>query len=144
MGKHPQNRFRRLVIVGSTDKKQHQPGPRWWGPRRTGGARINQETQTNQASRAQFRALRMAVMPTLSRGLWLVVIAWLVNFVRGYFVTRKRPERGAVVLPFRRSAAMAPHFHPPLVEEGFVSKKANGSVRWNSDREVAPLEGGRG
>jgi hypothetical protein len=143
MGKHPQNRFRKLVIVGSTDKKQHQPGPRWWGPRRTGGG-LNQETQTNQATREHFRSLRMAVMPTLSRGLWIEVMAWIVNFVRVYFVTRKRPERGAIVLPFRRSAAMASRFYRPPVEEGFVSKKANGSVRWNSDREVAPLEGGRG
>jgi hypothetical protein len=86
----------------------------------------------------------MAVMPTLSRGLWLEVIAWIVNFVRAYFVTRKRPEGGAVVLPFRRNAAMAPRFYRPVVEEGFVSKKANGSVRWNSDRKVAPVEGGRG
>jgi hypothetical protein len=142
MGKHPQNRFRRLVIVGSTDKKQRQPGPRWWGPRRPGSAGLNQEAQTNQATRAQFRSLRMAVMPTLSRGLWIEVMTWIVNFVRAYFVTRKRPERGAVVLPFRRNAAMAPRFYQPLVEEGFVSKKANGSVRWDSDR--TPVEGGRG
>ena len=144
MGKHPQNRFRRLVIVGSTDKKQHQPGPRWWGPRRTGGARLNQETQTNQATRAQFRSLRMAVMPTLSRGLWLEVVAWIVNFVRAYFVTRKKSERGAVVLPFRRTGAMASGFYRPPVQHKFVSKKANGSVGWNNDRGVAPVEGGRG
>ena len=144
MGKHPQNRFRRLVIVGSTDNKQHQPGPRWWGPRRTASAGLNQKSQTNQETRAQFRSLRMAVMPTLSRGLWLEVMAWIVNFVRAYFFTRRRPERGAVVLPFRRNAAMAPRFYRPVEQEEFVSKKANGSVRWNSDREVAPLEGGRG
>jgi hypothetical protein len=142
MGKHPQNRFRKLVIVGSTDKKQHQPGPRWWGPKRASSAGLNQETQTD--TRAQFRSLRMAVMPTLSRGLWLEVMAWIVNFVRAYFFTRRRPERGAVVLPFRRNAAMAPRFYRPVEQEEFVSKKANGSVRWNSDREVAPLEGGRG
>jgi hypothetical protein len=142
MGKHPQNRFRRLVIVGSTDKKQCQPGPRWWGPRRPSSAGLNQEAQTNQATRAQFRSLRMAVMPTLSRGLWIEVMTWIVNFVRSYFVPRTRPERGAVVLPFRRNAAMALRFYRPRVEEGFASKKANGSVRWNSDR--TPLEGGRG
>ena len=141
MGKHPQNRFRKLVIVGSTNKKQHQPGPRWWGPRRAG---LNQETPTDHSTRAQFRSLRMAVMPTLSRGLWLEVVAWIVNFVRAYFFTRRKRERSAVVLPFRRNAAMAPRFYRPPVEEEFVSKKANGSVRWHSDREVAPLEGGRG
>jgi hypothetical protein len=84
----------------------------------------------------------MAVMPTLSRGLWIEVMTWIVNFVRAYFFTRKRSERGAVVLPFRRNGVMAPRFYQPLVEEGFVSKKANGSVRWESDR--APVEGGRG
>src|ERR1700728_3027346 len=119
MGKHPQNRFRKLVIVGSNNKKQHRPGPRWWGPRRTGRAGLNQEAQTNRVTRAQFRSLRMAVMPTLSRGLWLEAMAWIVNFVRSYFVARRRPERGAVVLPFRRSAAMASGFYRPLVEEGF-------------------------
>jgi hypothetical protein len=144
MGKHPQNRFRRLVIVGSTDNKQHQPGPRWWGPRRAGSISLNQPTQADQATRAQFRSLRMAVMPTLSRGLWLEVVAWIVNFVRAYFVIRRKPERGAVVLPFRRNAAIAPRFYQPPVQEEFVSKKANGSVRWHSDREVAPREGGRG
>ena len=86
----------------------------------------------------------MAVMPTLSRGMWIEAMTWIVNFVRAYFLTRKRSERGAVVLPFRRNAAMAPRFYRPPVEEEFVSKKANGSVRWHSDREVAPLEGGRG
>jgi hypothetical protein len=86
----------------------------------------------------------MAVMPTLSRGLWLVVVAWIVNFVRAYFFTRKKSERGAVVLPFRRTGAMASGFDRPPVQQEFVSKKANGSVGWNSDRGVAPVEGGRG
>jgi hypothetical protein len=143
MGKHPQNRFRKLVIVGSTNKKQHQPGPRWWGPRRA-GVGLNQETQTDYTARAQFRSLRMAVMPTLSRGLWLEGVAWIVNFVRAYFITRKKSERGAVVLPFRRTGAMASGFYRPPVQHEFVSKKANGSVGWNSDRGVAPVEGGRG
>jgi hypothetical protein len=81
----------------------------------------------------------MAVMPTLSRGLWLEAMAWVANFVRGYFVARPKRQRGAVVLSFRRRA-----FRRPWAEEDFVSKKASGSVCWSSDREVAPQEGGRG
>jgi hypothetical protein len=135
MGKHPQNRFRRLVVVGPTNKEQRQ---RAAAPR-PGGLNPNQATQTSQTTRAQFKALRMAVMPTLSRGLWLEAMAWIVNFVRGYFVARPKRRRGAVVLSFRRQG-----FRRPWAEEGFVSKKASGSVCWSSDREVAPQEGGRG
>ena len=53
MGKHPQNRFRRLVIVGPTDKNRGstRAGPRWWGPRRpTAVIGINQEPQTTQGA----------------------------------------------------------------------------------------------
>jgi hypothetical protein len=149
MSKHPQNRFRRLAIVGPTEKKPlPQPaGQRWWGPRRPSAVRLNAESQNAQA-REQFRSIRMAVMPTLSRGMWLEAMAsigrWIADFVRSYFVTRKDRERSAVVLSFRRRASLASGFRRPVLEEGFVSKKANGSVRWNSDREVAPQEGGRG
>ncbi len=133
MSKHPQNRVRRLVIVGPTDKKKrpHSSGPRWWGPQRPGVVGINQESQTTQA---QFRSLRMAVMPTLSRGMWREALAWIWNFVRSYFAPPVERKRGAVVLSFRRVAA----------KEAFVTKKASGSVRWNNDREAAPQEGGRG
>lgn len=138
MGKHPQNRFRRLAIVGPADKKpQQQPaGPRWWGPQRRSGINLNHSAQI---TKAQFRSIRMAVMPTLSRGMWFEAMAWIANFVRGYFVTRKERRRGAVVLSFRR-----PGFRRPVTGEAFVTKKASGSVCWNSDREVAPQEGGRG
>ena len=133
MSKHPQNRFRRLVIVGPTDKEPrlHSSGPRWWGPRRPKAVRINQESQTTQA---QFRSLRMAVMPTLSRGMWFEALAWIWNFVRSYFAHPAERKRGAVVLSFRRAAA----------KDVFVTKKASGSVCWNNDREAAPQEGGRG
>jgi hypothetical protein len=133
MSKHPQNRFRRLVIVGPTDKEPgpHSSGPRWWGPQRPKAVRINQEPQTTQA---KFRSLRMAVMPTLSRGMWFEALAWIWNFVRSYFARPAERKRGAVVLSFRRAAA----------KDAFVTKKASGSVCWNNDREAAPQEGGRG
>jgi hypothetical protein len=141
MGKHPQNRFRRLVVVGSTNKEQRRQAaePRWWGPPRAGGLDPKQATQTMQVTRAQLKALRMAVMPTFSRGLWLEAMAWIVNFVRGYFVARPKRRRRAVVLSFRRQG-----FRRPWAEETFVSKKASGSVCWSGDHDVAPQEGGRG
>jgi hypothetical protein len=124
MGKHPQDRFRRLAIVRpANNRRRQQPEPRW-----TACAAFDRTTQRN------FRSLRMAVMPTVSRGLWVEALAWIWNFLRTYFVTgRKRKRRSAVVLSFRRQAG-----------RDFVIKKASGSVRWNSDREVAPQEGGRG
>jgi hypothetical protein len=133
MSKHPQNRFRRLAVVGSTDKKNrpHSSGPRWWGPQRPSAVRSNQESQTTQA---QFRTLRMAVMPTLSRGMWREALAWIWNFIRSYFARPAERKHGAVVLSFRRAAA----------REAFVTKKASGSVCWKNDREAAPQEGGRG
>ena len=133
MSKHPQNRFRRLVIVGPTDHKDrpNSSGPNWWGPQRPRAVRINQESRNTQA---QFRSLRMAVMPTLSRGMWREALAWIWNFVRSYFAPPAERKRGAVVLSFRRAAA----------REAFVTKKASGSVCWNNDREAAPQEGGRG
>ena len=53
-------------------------------------------------------------------------------------------KRGAVILSFRRPGVFAPGFGRPKTEEAFVSKKANGSVRWENGHEVAPQEGGRG
>ena len=133
MSKHPQNRFRRLVIVGPTDKepRPRSSGSRWWGPQRPKAVRNNQEPQTTQA---QFRTLRMAVMPTLSRGMWFEALAWIWSFVRSYFARPAERKRGAVVLSFRRAAA----------KDAFVTKKASRSVCWNNDREAAPQEGGRG
>jgi hypothetical protein len=138
MSKHPQNRFRRLVIVGPTDNKNrpNSGAPRWWGPQRPKLVhpelvRISQESDTTQA---QFRSLRMAVMPTLSRGMWREALAWIWSFVRSYFASPAERKHGAVVLSFRRAAA----------RDAFVTKKASGSVCWNNDREAAPQEGGRG
>ena|ERR1700760_2801929 len=133
MSKHPQNRFRRLVVVGPTDKKS-QPlasAPRWWGPERPRAVGTNQKSPNTQA---QFRSLRMAVMPTLSRGMWFEALAWIWSFVRSYFSRPAERKRSGVVLSFRRAAA----------REAFVTKKASGSVCWNNDREAAPREGGRG
>ena len=124
MGKHPQDRFRRLAIVAPVDNKRRQrPKSRWLA-----------DSAFDRTTQKKFRPARMAVMPTLSRGLWIEVLAWMWNFLRSYFAAgKKRKRRGAVVLSFRREAG-----------RDFVTKKASGSVRWNSDHEVAPQEGGRG
>src|SRR4051794_7144571 len=129
MSKHPQNRFSGLVVMGPTDNKNrpHSSGPRWWGPQRPKIVRTNQETQ---AAQAQFRSLRMAVMPTLSRGMWRVALVWMWNLLRSYFAPPAERKRSAVVLSFRRTAA----------KDAFATKKASGSVCWNDDREAAPQE----
>ena len=76
----------------------------------------------------------MAVLPTLSRGMWFEALAWIWNHVCSYFARPVERKRAAVVLSFRRGAA----------KDAFVTKKASGSVCWNNDREAAPQEGGRG
>jgi hypothetical protein len=137
MNKHQQERFPRLAIVGPTDRKPRQKtaGLPWWGPQRSRKA-----TQTNQIP---CQEIRMAVMPTLSRNLLFAAIAWIWNFLRAYFVSGGKRKRGADVLSFRRPAGLAPRFRRVVVEESFPSKKPNGNVRWHSDCEVAPQEGGR-
>jgi len=90
------------------------------------------------------RAIRMAVMPTLSRNLWFAAIARTWNFLRRYFVNGTERRRGAAVLSFQRYAGPAAGFRRVMAQEPFVSKKPNGHVGWNSDCEVAPKEGGRG
>jgi hypothetical protein len=140
MGKYPQDRFRRLAIVGPSDgKTQPQPtaGQRWWGPKRP-------DIQETTREKVQFKYLRMAVMPTLSRGMWIEAMSWLKDFLRSYFVAGDSRRRGAVVLSFRSHALRAHGFRRVGADEEFVGKKANGSVRWNDDREIAPKEGGRG
>jgi hypothetical protein len=140
MGKHTQDRIRRLAIVGPADDKphrQHTAGQRWWGPKRPDIHEITRE-------KMQFKSLRMAVMPTLSRGMWIEAMVWLRDFVRSYFVAGgSRPQR-AVVLSFRSHALRARAFRSSDADEQFAGKKANGSVRWKSDHGVAPQEGGRG
>ena len=140
MGKHPQERFRRLAIVSPAESKPQQhstAAQRWWGPGRPG---IQQTIQEKE----QFQSLRMAVMPTLSRGMWIEAMAWIRDFVRGYFRRGAARRQGAVVLSFRNDGVRAQSFRRLKVEDEFVGKKANSSVRWNTDREVAPQEGGRG
>jgi hypothetical protein len=140
MGKHTQDRIRRLAIVGPADgKPQQQPvaGQRWWGPKRPD---IHETTR----EKAQFKSLRMAVMPTLSRGMWIEAMVWLGDCLRRYIVAGgSRPQR-AVVLSFRSHALRARTFRLSDEDGQFAGKKANGSVRWNSDQGVAPQEGGRG
>jgi hypothetical protein len=141
MSIRPQNRFPRLVIVGPTDKKQRkQPaGLRWWGPPR----RINFEQATG-ATQIPSQSNRTIVMPVLPRSLALLAIVRIWNFLRGYFVTETPRQQGAAVLSFRRYAAQTRGFRQAVADESFANKKVSGSVRWNSDREVAAKEGGRG
>ena len=82
-------------------------------------------------------------MPALPRSLALLAMVRIWNFLRGYFTETPR-QQGAAVVSFRRYAAQTRGFRQAVAEEGFANKKASGSVRWNSDREVAPQEGGRG
>jgi hypothetical protein len=142
MNKHQHDRFPRLAIVGPTDRKPRQQpaGLPWWGPQRSRNLSLKRATQTAQVP---CHEIRMAVMPTLSRNLLFAAIAWIWNFLRGYFVTRAERRRGAAVLSFRRPAGLAPGFRRVMVEESFPSKKPNGNVRWHSECEVAPQEGGR-
>ncbi len=142
MNKHQHDRFPRLAIVGPTDRKpRQQPAGRpWWGPQRSRNLSLQQTTQTSQVP---CHELRMAVMPTLSRNLLFVAIAWIWNFLRSYLVSGAGRRRGAAVLSFRRHAGLAPAFRRVMVEESFASKKPNGTVRWHSECEVAPQEGGR-
>jgi hypothetical protein len=81
----------------------------------------------------------MAVMPTFSRGIWLEALSAMGRFVRSYFVTGPKQQRGAVVLSFRRCGLQRP-WAKQGTDNGFAAKKASGNVRWNSD---ASQEGGR-
>jgi hypothetical protein len=142
MNKHQQDRFPRLAIVGPTDRKPRQQpaGLPWWGPQRSPNLSLKTNPTTTQVP---CHEIRMAVMPTLSRNLLFAAFAWLWNFLRGYFVTGSERRRGAAVLSFRRPAGLAPRFRRVMVEESFPSKKPNGNVRWHSEFELAPKEGGR-
>ena len=138
MSKHPQDRLRRLAIVADSKPQQRTAaGQRWWGPKRPYLHGTTQE-------KAHFRSLRMAAMPTLSRGMWIEAIAWLRDFLRSYFAAGSARRGPAVVLSFRSHALRAQAFRRVEKDEQFAGKKANGSVRWSSDRGVAPQEGGRG
>jgi hypothetical protein len=139
MSKHSQDRFPRLAIVGPTDKKPRQQpgGQRWWGPERASFLGLNDAEQTTQTT--QVHTIRKKAMPTFPRVSANAAIAWVWNFVRGYFVTTEQ-RRGAVVLSFRRGAQS---FRRAVGDESFAGKKSNGSVGWQSDK-AAPQEGGRG
>ena len=145
MNKHQQERFPRLAIVGQTDRKPRKQAAAlpWWGPRRSRNFSLQQATQPIQATHIPCHEIRMAVMPTLSRNLLFAAIAWIWNFLRGYFAAGAERKRGATVLSFRRPAGLAPRFRRVSVEESFPAKRPNGNVRWHSECEVAPQEGGR-
>jgi hypothetical protein len=138
MGMHPQNRFPRLAIVDSTDKRRRQPSGRlrWWGPESPLRLNLDQPTQ------APPNPMRIAVMPVRPRGLWLVALAGIWKFLRRFFVPGASRQGGAAVLSFRRYAAQAQSFHRAAVDQTFANKRASGSVGWSS--EAAPREGGRG
>jgi hypothetical protein len=144
MSRHSQDRFSRLAIVGSNDKKaRRQPdAPRWWGPQRARFVSPNDQIQTCHTFHAAAHPSRMAVMPRLPRGFAVFRRMW--NFLCSYFVTDAEQQRGAVVLSFRRYAGQPGSFRRAIAGEGLLSKKSNGSVGWNIDTVVAPREGGRG
>ena len=118
MGKHPQDRLRRLAIVVD-GKPQQQPaaGQRWWGPKRP-------YLYGTTGEKAQFKSLRMAVMPTLSRGMWIEAIAWLRDFLRSYFAAGGSRRQRAVVLSFRSHALRAHASRRAQADQQFVGKKA--------------------
>ena len=71
MGKHPQSRFRRLVLVGPSEQPRHHfLHSSHWG---------DAQTPAVQSTRAEFKALRMAVMPTFSRGIWLEALSATIS-----------------------------------------------------------------
>jgi hypothetical protein len=132
MGKRPQSRFRRLVLVGPSEQPRHHfLHSSHWG---------DAHTPAVSSTRAEFKALRMAVMPTFSRGIWLEALSAMGKFVRSYFHNQPRQKRGAVILSFRRPGFRGPQFQPGS-ETGYVTKKASTGVCWNSDQ--TPKEGGR-
>ena len=136
MGIRPQNRIPKLAIVGPTDKKPRElpAGERWWGPPR--------RPCRDQAIQPPRKPYRMTVMPTLRRSMSLLVLSWIWNFLRGYFVSETPRKRGAVILSFR-GHGMPPRSFRPAMAESFTNKKVSGSVGWNSECEVSPQEGGR-
>jgi len=139
MGIRPQNRIPKLAIVGPTDKKPRQQpaGERWWGPPR----RLDLDlAQAIQVSRKPYR---MTVMRALPRSISLIVLKWIWNFLRGYFVTDTPRKPGAVVLSFRNHSTPPRGFRQAMAES-FTNKKVSGVVGWNSECEVSPQEGGRG
>ena len=129
MNKYPQDRFPRLSIVGSTNKKLRPAGTQWWGPKRP--CELSLQNEPAQKVQVPSQSIRMAVMPALSRNVWFAAIVRICHFIRDYFVTGAAQQRGAEILSFRRHAAQA-------------RKKSSGSVYWHSEQEVAPQEGGRG
>jgi hypothetical protein len=84
----------------------------------------------------------MTVMPALSRSISWIVLQWIWNFLRGYFVTATPQKRGAVILSFRGHGTPPPFRH--AMAESITNKRVSGSVRWSSECEASQQEGGRG
>jgi hypothetical protein len=137
MSIRPQNRIPTLAIVGPTDKKPRpQPAQaRWWGPPR--------DPHLDQAIQSSPKPHRMTVMPALPRSISWIVLQWIWNFLRGYFVTATPRKRGAVILSFRGQGTPPPGFRHAMAES-ITNKRVSGSVRWSSECEASQQEGGRG
>ena len=122
MSKHPQNRFRRLVIVGPTDKKT--PPTLEWAA--LVGAAASQVRTDQSGITDHPGAIQIpphggdadAFPRHVACGVGLDL-----EFCRSSFARPAERKRGAVVLSFRRAAA----------KDAFVTKKASGSVCWNND-----------
>jgi hypothetical protein len=85
----------------------------------------------------------MTVLPALPRSISWIVLKWIWNFLRAYFVTDTPRKQGAVVLSFRNHGTPLPAFRHAM-GESFPNKKVSGSVGWNRECEASPQEGGTG
>lgn len=85
----------------------------------------------------------MVVMSPLPRRVTRTALAWMWNFVRGYFVDPTEQRGGKVLLSFRRYAMQSGSLRSKTQAQDFTGKKSNGSVGWQSDHHAAPKEGGR-
>jgi hypothetical protein len=142
MNKQPQNTFRRLMIVGSTDRKPRpQPsGAWWWDPEPL------HRPSPAQATSAAPEPIRMVPAPS-RRQVWLATRTRIWKFLRAIFAVGETGQRGAAVLSFRRyqrHAAQAQGVRRVAAEECVASKKPNSSVPWSGYRATARQEGGRG
>jgi hypothetical protein len=142
MSMYPQNRFPKLGIVSSTEKKPQRPssGPQWWGPPSPRRLRMDCEAQTPQQVRYPER---MTVMPEQPRRFLSAAMDRLREILRNYFATDGRRATGAAVLSFRRSSARSRDFRRAMAVDAYASKKTSGSVGWECAREGTSGEGGR-
>ena len=103
MNKHRKDRYTRLSIVASQDKQpsRRQTPQRLWV---TQSAGFFKASNAQPAAEVSAGNRRMTVMPKLSRGWALSIVANLGNCIRSYFVNGPARQRRAAVLSFRRHA----------------------------------------